>query len=336
MTANRILYFAFFLCLAASAGLCADKDKSPSADELISRARQLEVRNEGAPPIFVKADLQVANSNNETVHGEYALVWESPRHWAETIHFSNYDRERVRDGDTIWSKSSVDFQPFFVFQLDLLLGSRDSLTLTPTEKAKKVWKRKQGAVEEQCTGVQGPGHGERNLCFDVSSGALIRIEYPKEHGAFEISRTEHADFREVGGKLIPTESYAFKGKQPILGVKVSSIGQITENLPSLKPGPGAQPWPVCEIVTPAKLINRFAPDYPKTVRDRREQGQVTLYVVIGTDGSPKNLHVIESAGEDLDASATEAVRRWRYQPAMCGDTPIPAETAISVIFQLRQ
>jgi TonB family protein len=336
MTANRILYFAFFLCLAASAGLCADKDKSPSADELISRARQLEVRNEGAPPISVKADLQVANSKNGAVHGEYSLVWESPQHWTDTIHFSNYDRQRVRDGDTLWIKSSIDFQPFFVFQLDMLLDSSDALTLIPTEKAGKARKESKAGAEQLCTHVEGPGRGERNLCFDATSGTLVRVEYPKKEGAFEISGTEYTNFEQVGDKLLPMEGQAFDGKQAILEMKITSVDQITGNLPMLKPDPGAQPWPTCEIAVPAKLIYRVPPEYPEASINRREQGRVTLYAVLGTDGSLRNLKVIETAGANLDASATEAVRRWKYQPSMCGDKPIPAELAISVIFQARQ
>lgn len=326
----------FVLLAGANWGFCSDKDKATSAEELVSRARALEVWSEGSHGTSIKGELEVADSKNGIVRGDYGLIWESPRHWAETIHFSNYDRERVRDGDTIWIKSSVDFQPVFVFQLDILLDSRRALTLAPTEKAKRVWKRKDGGIEEQCTEVYGPGSTERNLCFDARSGTLVRIEYPKEGSVFEISRIEQADFRELGGKLIPTESHAFRGKQAILGVKIISTEEIGGNPPSLKPAPGARPWPTCENVTPGELKERTVPEYSRMARDRREQGKVTLYAVIDTDGSLRNLHVIETAGADLDASAIEAVRHWRYRPAMCGDTPIPAETAISVIFRLAQ
>ncbi|MGH9709564.1 MAG: TonB family protein, partial [Candidatus Acidiferrales bacterium] len=49
----------------------------------------------------------------------------------------------------------------------------------------------------------------------------------------------------------------------------------------------------------------------------RNSGQVKLWGVIGTDGTVRDLHVIE--GTCAFATATiDAVKKWRYTPLMVG------------------
>lgn len=61
-----------------------------------------------------------------------------------------------------------------------------------------------------------------------------------------------------------------------------------------------------------RLIN---PAFPKQVKKKRMHGQIVLSVTIQTDGSVKNVSVVSGHPAVLGA-ALEAVRRWRYLPAM--------------------
>jgi TonB family protein len=69
-----------------------------------------------------------------------------------------------------------------------------------------------------------------------------------------------------------------------------------------------------EIVEPIpiRLIN---PAYPKKVKKKRTHGQIVLSATIGTDGSVKNVSVV-SGNRTVVGATLEAVRRWRYLPAM--------------------
>lgn len=74
----------------------------------------------------------------------------------------------------------------------------------------------------------------------------------------------------------------------------------------------------------ANPLNNPAPAYPSISRRLREQGIVELLVLILPDGSVGDIKVKTSSGfERLDKTAVAAVRRWKYLPAMQGNTPIP-------------
>lgn len=54
-----------------------------------------------------------------------------------------------------------------------------------------------------------------------------------------------------------------------------------------------------------------------------EQGQVRLDVHVGADGAVIDVQVRESSGSAaLDRSAMQAVRKWRFRPAMVDGQPV--------------
>ena len=67
---------------------------------------------------------------------------------------------------------------------------------------------------------------------------------------------------------------------------------------------------------------------------QRVQGTVSLDASIGTDGVTEIRKVVESPDAVLAASALEAVKQWRYEPAVCNGQPVPSETIVQVNYTL--
>ena len=83
----------------------------------------------------------------------------------------------------------------------------------------------------------------------------------------------------------------------------------------------------------ARLIHRVDPTYTPFLRSIRAEGVVKLRAVIATDGTVKELEVIELKGHPLLARrAIEAIEQWRYQPWLLNGQPVEVETHITVIF----
>ena len=82
------------------------------------------------------------------------------------------------------------------------------------------------------------------------------------------------------------------------------------------------------------LISRVEPVYSRFARDARLQGTVQISAAIGADGVPRSLARV-SGNSALADMAIEAVRKWRYQPALLNGQPTEAHTAITFNFQLR-
>jgi TonB family protein len=87
-------------------------------------------------------------------------------------------------------------------------------------------------------------------------------------------------------------------------------------------------------VTPAKLIHQAQPDYPESAKARGVQGDVVLRAVIFLDGSVGALKPAGSPDPELAQAAINAVRQWRYEPALLNGQPIETATTITVNFQL--
>jgi protein TonB len=80
----------------------------------------------------------------------------------------------------------------------------------------------------------------------------------------------------------------------------------------------------------------YAPDpqYSDEARRAKYQGTVVLWVVIGPDGRPRDLRVVRTLGMGLDEKALEAVRQWRFEPAMKDGHPVAVQVNIEVSFRL--
>jgi TonB family protein len=82
------------------------------------------------------------------------------------------------------------------------------------------------------------------------------------------------------------------------------------------------------------LLSAIKPIYPTFAREKDVQGVVVLQGVIGTDGSVLLVQLESSESPGLVGAAIEAVKRWRYKPAMLNGVPIEFPTTITVNFTL--
>jgi TonB family protein len=82
-----------------------------------------------------------------------------------------------------------------------------------------------------------------------------------------------------------------------------------------------------------KIVNKVPPVYPVEAKEHKIQGSVVLSVVINKDGSPENIKV-QGGPNELQQSAVDAVRQWRWQPFLLNGDPIEVLTTITVVYSL--
>jgi TonB family protein len=77
------------------------------------------------------------------------------------------------------------------------------------------------------------------------------------------------------------------------------------------------------------------PQYSDEARKAKYQGVVVLMVIITLDGRATDIHVAKSPGLGLDEKAIEAVRQWKFRPAVGPNGKIvPTQVPIEVTFRL--
>jgi serine/threonine-protein kinase len=75
-------------------------------------------------------------------------------------------------------------------------------------------------------------------------------------------------------------------------------------------------------VTPPHRIKGEAAGYPKAAERFHYLGKVSVEFVVDEKGRPQDLHVVESAGEVLNAAVLEAIRSWEFAPARKNGVPV--------------
>jgi len=74
---------------------------------------------------------------------------------------------------------------------------------------------------------------------------------------------------------------------------------------------------------------------PEIVRAAKYQGTVVLEVEVTTEGTVANIVIIKGPGMGLEEKAIEAVKRWRFRPALGPDghavaTIVPIKVSFSL------
>ncbi|MGA2858675.1 MAG: energy transducer TonB [Candidatus Sulfotelmatobacter sp.] len=86
--------------------------------------------------------------------------------------------------------------------------------------------------------------------------------------------------------------------------------------------------------TPPRPTYAPQPEYSAEARSARYQGTCVLLVIVEADGSTSHIRVRSRLGMGLDEKAIEAVKRWKFAPALKDGKPVPVEIAIQVDFYL--
>lgn len=87
-------------------------------------------------------------------------------------------------------------------------------------------------------------------------------------------------------------------------------------------------------IVPPRAIYAPAPEYSEQARKANFQGTCVLRVLVGADGAVHEVRVERPLGMGLNEKAVEAVRIWRFRPALKNGSPVAHEIHIEVSFRL--
>jgi TonB family protein len=83
------------------------------------------------------------------------------------------------------------------------------------------------------------------------------------------------------------------------------------------------------------IKHRVSAQYTDEARRAKYQGVCLIGLIVDTQGKPQNVHVVRALGMGLDEKAIEAIRQYKFKPAMKdGKTPVPVIVTIEVDFRL--
>lgn len=127
-----------------------------------------------------------------------------------------------------------------------------------------------------------------------------------------------------------TSSPILAGTKPLVTPPVSSA----EPIYNAEPVYSAEPiYNMGKAVTMPRSIYAPNPSYTESARRAKVSGDVLLQIVVGSDGRVKEAKVLRSLEPSLDASALEAVRTWKFEPAVKDGHPVALRIQVSTSFR---
>ena len=159
-------------------------------------------------------------------------------------------------------------------------------------------------------------------------------------GEYELKvlKTGFKEYRALHVSMEPGRDYSRDITLEIAAI-VDEVNVVSEVGSKAMPSSEAQAEPSRVLqggdIQAAKLINKIQPVYPAAAKAAGIQGTVILHAVVGMDGTPLSLRVMNSQVDpELSRAAIEAVSKWRYTPTLLNGQPVEVDTTIVVNFKL--
>jgi TonB family protein len=213
------------------------------------------------------------------------------------------------------------------------------------------------ALKESKTQVGGGGGGGDRDVLQATRGKLPKFSMQQITPPVVVLRNEHPKLAVEPTIVIPPQVQLASNNMPNLGDPMAhavlpsngtgaggGIGSGSGGGVGSGEGPGFGPgkgggtggglFHVGGGVSPPRQIFSPEPEFSEEARKAKFQGTCTLALIVELDGRPSNIHVVSTLGMGLDEKAIEAVKNWKFEPAMKDGHPVRVPIEVEVDFHL--
>ncbi len=123
----------------------------------------------------------------------------------------------------------------------------------------------------------------------------------------------------------------------IAGVEKRKDGRLqngTATNCAISPGIPDEPLGLTATHLVPKPTYTPGPEYPAEERNAKHTGTVTIRALINSDGSVRSVSVRHGINRVLDQCALDAVKKWKFAPALLVGIAVPMSTDVEVHFRL--
>ena len=175
----------------------------------------------------------------------------------------------------------------------------------------------------------------------VLAPQILRIEHPKlaAEPTEMVKMPENPNLPNLGMTSSSQVALASQGKGSGSGFGSGmgggiGMGRGVGSGPGSGGGYGGGLMSVGGGVSAPTLVSRVDPEFTEEARAANFQGNAAIQLVVDQQGNPQNIRVVRRAGMGLDEKAVEAVKQYRFHPAMFQGHPVAVQIIIDVDFHL--
>lgn len=187
------------------------------------------------------------------------------------------------------------------------------------------------------------GHLPQIAKLQITPPTVIKVDHPKIPAPptviMQPMKVPDTNLPNLGVPQSPQVKLASNGTGGGAGIgsgKATGVG--SGNGAGVGPGSGANYggglYSVGNGVSAPVPIYEVDPEFSDEARRAKYQGVVALQIVVDTKGLPENIQIVRHLGMGLDEKAIEAVKQYRFKPAMYHGRPVPVSIIVEVDFHL--
>ena len=117
-------------------------------------------------------------------------------------------------------------------------------------------------------------------------------------------------------------------------IRFAALKADSSTSPGARAAAAADPGslPSSDLSAPV-ATRKVDPAYPLELMKQNVSGTVILYGIIHADGTVGDLRVLRSVDDRLDRFASDAIARWKFQPATKGGDAVDVEATFWIPFR---
>jgi hypothetical protein len=302
--------------------LCADDSRTEGKQLLVSAH---EASDLSALLPYELHGTVVINPATPNEKKGYITIYRDHEKSRSELRVEDYQEVKLVRGNKLYIYRST---PLPIPMLGLLAEtdhSWDKLAEDGDARMGDVTKKKVQNQAVNCFDVKG--EQRHRLCFDPERKVLL--ESMERQKAIEFSNYADVDGHWFPKKITVLLELATK-ETPILALEDIQVIKAQFAPTAFAVPPHAMEFDTCENMQAAKPVQVPRPEFSPTVTRRNAATPaIHVYGIIEKDGSLQNVKMLTTDTE-LQQSILEALKKWRYAPAMCGASPVASEKEIEI------
>jgi Gram-negative bacterial TonB protein C-terminal len=317
-----LLLGGIFLFVLGAGALCAD-DARPEAKQLLVSAHEASDLSAILPyELHGAVVINPATSNEKR---GYITIYRDHERMRSELRVEDYQEIKLVRGNKLYIYRST---PLPVPMLSLLAETDhawDKLAEDGDARMSDVSRKKVQNQPANCFDVKG--ERRHRLCFDPERKVLL--ESMERQKAIEFSNYSDVDGHWFPKRITVLLELATK-ETPILAVDDIQVTKAQFAPTAFAVPPHAMEFDTCENMQAAKPVQMPRPEFsPIVARRNAATPAIHVYGIVEKDGSLQNVKMLTTDME-LQQSILEALKKWRYAPAMCGASPVASEKEIEI------
>ncbi len=315
------------------AGTSSAGNNKALGNDLIAKAHKIsDIRAEGAPAFRLEGTFRsiLKEAGSREVEGSYTEVWVSATKWRREVRTSSSTLVEIGIGTKIWHADTGSDRLWGVLSPPLT-RSAEPMIAGEAAGIDRISDRQVDSLKMTC--VESKSYGWKAMdCLDPGTGVLLihEVSGGPNWNPFHYSCI-YRHYEQFGDELFPRSVRCRNGPGDTVELTILKLGKESTPDEALfaKP-PGAVETRSCQVgVSAPSLI--YTPDTERP----GQHSQITTVVVwtaVDENGNTRDTKIARTGGDYFDRLALNAIRQWKFKPAICGGAPVAVAMEIEMRF----